>query len=170
MRPETLSDDLRHGGGRYLNNRRAITGLSLTAAASMAFIALYQLGIIPHLPEPPLRYLDADKVDASREAYAKLDTPDAVLGFGSYAATMLLAAASGKDRHELAPLLPIAMAAKVAIDAVNAGKLTVDQWTKQRAFCLWCLLAATATFAMVPLAVPEAMAAARNLGRHGRSE
>ncbi len=38
------------------------------------------MGIIEHLPEPPLPYFDADKVDAAAEAYAKLSTPDAVIG------------------------------------------------------------------------------------------
>ncbi len=50
----------------------------------------------------------------------------------------------------------------MALDALGAGKLTVDQWTKHRAFCLWCLLAAGATFASVPLVLPEARAALRH--------
>ena len=39
------------------------------------------------------------------------------------------------------------------------GRLTIDQWTKHRALCSWFLLAAGATFATVPLAIPEARAA-----------
>jgi len=50
-----------------------------------------------------------------------------------------------------------------AFDAVQAGKLSVNQWTEHRAFCFWCLLAAGSTFAAVPLVVPEARAALRQL-------
>jgi uncharacterized membrane protein len=127
----------------------------------MALIALYQMGAIRHLPEPPLPHLDADKVDASAEAFEKLHTPDAVLGLGSYAATMSLAAMGGAERHREMPWIPIALAAKVAFDVANAAKLSVDQWTKHKAFCFWCLLAAGATFAMAPLVFEEARAAFR---------
>ncbi len=51
----------------------------------------------------------------------------------------------------------------MAFDAAQAGKLTVDQWTEHRAFCVCCLLAAGATFAMAPLVVPEARAALEQL-------
>jgi hypothetical protein len=39
----------------------------------------------------------------------------------------------------------------------------LDQALKHRAFCFWCLLAATATFASAPLVIPEARAAFRQL-------
>ncbi len=159
MKPEDLSEQLRQGSGPFLARRRAVAGLSLAAAGSMGLIALYQLGLIRHLPDLPLPYFDADKVDASSEAYASLATPDGVLGLGSYAATMALAAAGGQERATERPWLPLALAAKVALDTAQAGRLTVHQWTKHRAFCIWCLLAAAATFAQVPLVVPEARAA-----------
>ena len=72
---------------------------------------------------------------------------------------MGLAAMGGADRATQRPWIPLALAAKVLVDAAQSGKLTVDQWTKHRAFCFWCLLAAGATFATVPLALPEARAA-----------
>ena len=109
--------------------------------------------------------LDAEKVNGSEQAYAKFAVPDAILGLGSYAATMGLAAMEGKRRHETHPWIPVALAAKVMFDAANAGKLTLDQWTKHRAFCLWCLIAAGATFAMVPRVLPELRAAIRTLRR-----
>ena len=58
-----------------------------------------------------------------------------------------------------------ALAAKVAFDAANAAKLTIDQWTKQKAFCFWCLIAAGATFAMAPPAVSNLTVALRRLRR-----
>ena len=168
MRPEELSAQVRHGTGPYLARRRGVVGLSLAAAGSMGLIALYQTGIVKHLPDPPLPWFDSDKVDASAEAYAYFATPDAALGLTNYGVTMVLAAMGGANRASQRPWLPLALAAKVALDALGAGKLTVDQWTKHRAFCLWCLLAASATFASVPLVVPEARAALRHLRGEAR--
>lgn len=158
-----LSRELRRGQSAHLSRRRRVVALSLVASGSMSLITLYQMGLIRHLPEPPFPMMDADKVDASAEAYQRFSMPDAILGLGSLAATMGLAAMGGKDRARTAPWIPIALAAKVAFDVLNAGKLSVDQWTKHRAFCFWCLIAAGATFATAPLVVPEALEALRRL-------
>lgn len=163
MTPEELSDELRNGDGDDLRRRRGIVGLSLVAVGAMGMISLYQMGIIKHLPEPPLPRLDADMVDASPEAYSRLATPDGFLGLGSYAMTMGLAAMGGKDRARTQPWIPLALAAKVAFDTSQGIRLTVDQATKQKAFCSWCLLSALCTFATVPLVVPETRAAIRHL-------
>ncbi len=164
MTPEQLSRELRLGSGRFLQQRRKVLGLSLIAAGAMMPISLYQMGVIGHLPEPPLPRLDADAVDASAEAYAILATPDAVLGLGSFAVTAWLAAIGGEDRARTHPWVPLALVAKASLDALFGAKLTVDQWTRHRAFCSWCLLAAGASVATVPLAVPEARAALHQAG------
>lgn len=163
MKPEELSRQLREGTGKFLTRRRGMAGTSLVSIGSMALISLYQLGIIKHLPEPPLPRFDADKVDAAPEAYSMLSMPDAPIGLGSYAATLALAAMGGEDRVRERPWIPLALAAKVLVDAAQAGKLSVDQWTKHRAFCFWCLIAAGATFTAVPLVLPEARAALKQI-------
>jgi hypothetical protein len=76
---------------------------------------------------------------------------------------MGLAAMGGKDRAAIHPWIPLALLAKTAADTAQAARLTIDQWTKHKAFCLWCLLAATATFVSLPLAVPEAIVALQQL-------
>lgn len=148
-----------------MRRRRGIVALSLVSSAAMGVIALYQTGIIEHLPDLPLPRADADTVDASAEAYSRFDTPDAVLGLGSYAATMALAAMGGVDRTTETPWVPLAMAGKIAFDVANAVRLTIDQFVQQKAFCTLCLTAAAATFAMLPLAVPETVEAMRAVGR-----
>jgi len=158
-----LSRTLRLGSGPHLRNRRRVAGLSLTAIGSMGLIAAYQLGLIRGLPDLPGAYFDAERVDAAPQAYRYLRTPDAVIGLASYAVTLGLAAYGGTDRARTAPLVPLALAGKAAVDAANAAKLTVDQWTDHRAFCVWCLAAAGATFAALPLTLPEAREAARYL-------
>ena len=131
----------------------------------MGVIALYQLGLIQHLPDPSLPGVDSEAVVDSDEAYAQLESPDAVLGFCSYAGTLGLAVAGGADRATSRPWLPLALGAKVAFDAFQAGRLALSQWPRHRALCSWCLLAATASFAALPLAVPEAIDAWRQLTR-----
>jgi uncharacterized membrane protein len=163
VKPSRISEELRLGHGAYLTKRRAILGLSLTAAATMGVISLYQMGLIRHLPEPSIPYLNADKVDASDQSYEWLSTPDGPLGLLSYGATAVLAAMGGKDRARSSPWIPIALAAKVVADTAQATRLTRDQWTKHRAFCSYCLLAAGATFATVPLVLPEAREAFKRL-------
>ena len=158
-----LSRELREGSGEHLERRRRAALLSLVSIGSMAVISLYQMGIIDHLPEPPLPKLNADKVDAAEDAYAKLSMPDGVLGLHSYSTTLALIATGGADRARETPLVPLLLAGKALMDAAQAGKLTVDQWTKHRAFCSYCLLAAGATFAVVPLVLPEAREALREL-------
>jgi hypothetical protein len=168
MTPAALSDELRTGGGAELGRRRGIIALSLLASGAMGAIALYQNGVIKHLPDPPLPYVNSEKVDASAEAYKYLQVGDGALGLGSYAATLTLAAMGPADRASSAPWLPLALGAKLLFDAVYAAKLSVDQWTRHRAFCVYCLTAAGATFASVPLAYPEAREAFERLRRAGR--
>ncbi len=163
MTPRELSKELRQGSGAFLTQRRAVVGLALANVASMGLIALYQMGIIAHVPEPPLPRFDADRVNGSPDAYAILETPDAILGLGSYAVTMALAAMGPPDRARTRPWVPLALAAKILFDAAQAGRLSLNQLIKQQAFCLWCLLTTGATLATVPLVVPEARAALRTL-------
>ncbi|HKV60014.1 MAG TPA: vitamin K epoxide reductase family protein [Ktedonobacteraceae bacterium] len=163
MKPEVLSQELRTGSGNFLGLRRGIVGMAMVASGSMGLITLYQMGIIKHLPEPPLPGLDADKVDASAEAYSRFSTPDGVLGLGNYAVTMGLAAMGGKYRAQKQPWIPLMLAAKVAFDLSQGIRLFFDQRSKYHAFCSWCLLAAGSTVATVPLVIPETYAAIRQL-------
>lgn len=149
---EQLSETLRSDRSSHMRNRRAIAALSLLAAAPLGVVALWQLGLIRKLPDPPLKSFDAEKVNGAAQAYDKFSTPDAILGIGSLAATMALAGMGGPDRGRIVTL---AMAGKVVLDAIVAGKLTIDQATKYRAFCILCLLSAGATAAMVPFAIAE---------------
>lgn len=158
---ETLGSGLRHGSRKSLRRRRGVFGLFLAASASMSVIALYQMGILRSVPEPPLPRLDSDNVTGSAKAYSLLETPDGVLAMSSYAVTMTLAAMGSPDRANEQPLLPIALALKVGVDAIVAAKYTLNEWRKHRGLCFWCLLSSAATFASVPLVIPEARSAIR---------
>ena len=94
---ERVSTDLRTGQSDALRRRRRVGAMALSAVGSMGVVAAYQMGLLKHLPEPRWAMLDADKVDASGEAYQYLKTPDAALGLASYAGN------SRPGRHGVGP-------------------------------------------------------------------
>jgi uncharacterized membrane protein len=164
MKPEQLGRELRENDSDSMRRRRAIAALSLFNVASMGIITLYQMGVTKHVPlEPPLPGFDADKVNGSAQAYEILQTPDAALGLGSYAATLCLACLGEPARADTKPWAPLLLAAKAGGDALFAAKLLVDQPTKYKAACSWCIASACATFAVAALAIPEARKSWRNL-------
>lgn len=158
-----LGYGIRNDSRKDMRRRRGIFGLALSAAASMSVIALYQIGIFKHVPEPRSPRLNSDAVTGSAKAYSLLETPDSVLAIGSYALTITLAAMGAPDRARTRPLLPVLLAAKVAFDAAMATKYTIEEWKGHRAFCFWCVIASAATFTSLPLVVPEARRALRTL-------
>jgi len=158
-----LGRELRDGKDDFLAHRRVAASLAIVSIASLSVVALYQLGILKRLPEPALPGLNAEKVNGSAEAYSLLNTPDAVLGLGSYAATLGLAAMGGANRAKACPWIPLALAAKAGLDAVQAFALTRKSWVNYRSFSLYSLVIALATFLALPAVIPEARAAWREI-------
>jgi hypothetical protein len=154
-----LSRELRESTGDFLGRRRAATVLTMVGMASLAAISLYQMGVFRPLPEPGLPGLDAERVNGSAEAYGILKTPDAVLGLGSYAATLGFIAMGGRDRAQTQPWIPLVLAAKCGLDSAQAATLTGKSWLRFRAFSLYSLVTALSTFLVLPLVLPEAKAA-----------
>jgi hypothetical protein len=170
LTPGTLGDELRYGSSRFLKRRRNIVGLAFFSSAVLGGVALYQMGILKKLPGPRWRGFDAQRINGSAQAYSILATPDAVLGLTSYGVTACLAGMGPESRWRTHPSMPIGMTAKLLADSALAAKLTIDAWGKYRTLSVWSLLTAAATFAALPLAIPEAKAALRCLtgGDHGR--
>jgi hypothetical protein len=164
-KPAQLANDLRHGGGTFLENRRAAAVFALVSIGSLALVALYQMGLLRRLPQPSMPLFNTEKTNGSDEAYALLSVPDAVLGLGSYAATLGLAAMGGRDRAQTAPLLPLALAAKSFVDAAEATRLSHRSWNKHRAFSIYSLVVLCSTLATLPRVLPEAWAAFKECRR-----
>ncbi len=164
---EAVSDALRREDSLFLRRRRRVGALSLAAMGSLGVVTAYQMGLLRRVPEPPLRFLDAERVDASGEAYQYLKTPDATVGLASAAVTLVLAGMGSDRRVHQQPLIPLALAAKAVADAAFGLFLTLEQGTKHRRFCSWCVLAAITNVATVPQVLPEAAAAWRALRNRG---
>ena len=157
--PGEMGRDLRGGSGKFLRRRRGIFGLTLFSCATLAAVALYQIGILKRLPQPRSSAFDTAKVNGSAEAYSILSIPDAFLGLASYSLTACFTAMGSSQRWRTHPSIPLGMGLKLLADAAYAGKLTVDECTKFKAFSVWSVLTAAATFAALPLAFPETKAA-----------
>ena len=149
-----LSHYLRTGDDATLRRRRWVIGLSLVSTAAMGAVAAMQSGIVK-VPPPTKQWLNGSIPNDAPQAYRILSVPDGLLGMVSYAVTAVLAGMGGRGRAATHPLVPLALAAKVAVDSTYAAKLTVDQATKYKAFCLFCLTATAATFATLAFVWPE---------------
>ena len=158
---EAVSDALRRGDSPYLDGRRRTAVLQTAAAGTLAVVGLYQFGVLRSVPEPPLPGLDADRVDASGEAYSMLRTPDATLGIASAGVSLVLAGMGSAERHEEQPWIPLVLLAKSLVDAAGGLYLFAEQVTKHRRLCSWCTVSAGLLIATVPAVLPEARGAWR---------
>lgn len=165
MDPKSLSRELREAKTPDLTRRRWIVGLSLLGGTMGQIVSLYQVGIVPRLPDPPGRLFDATKVDASPYAYSRFESPDGPAMVVSYAVTAWLAAAGGQGRAQTRPWVPIALALKAVYDTAVALELAREEWRDNRALCEYCQVATLASAASVALAVPEAVRAVQTLRR-----
>ena len=161
LSPGTIDCGLRGGSSPFLRRRRSIVGLASLSSTVLGGIALYQMGVLKKLPGPRWSGFDAEKVSRFSQAYSILALPDALLGLTSYGVTACPAGMGPEDRWRTHPLIPLGMGVNLLSDAALAGKRAVDACRKYRSISVWSLLAAAATFAALPLAIPEAQAAFR---------
>lgn len=155
---EALSQWFRNGHDGFIRHRRRTAALSLLGIASLGAVVAYQVGLVRHLPDPPLNVFDSDRVDASGEAYRWGSMPDAALGMANQAVTLVLTSVGGPGRENRRRWLPILLAAKTLLDAASSLYLTAEQISRHRRLCFYCLIAAAASLATVPAALPEARA------------
>jgi uncharacterized membrane protein len=168
MDPDAIRDELRDGESGSLRRRRGVALFAALGAIDFAVISLYQLGVIRHLPDPPGRIFDSDKVNASRTAYA-LGVPDGPLGLGLYALTLIFAGAGGSARSGRHPIFDVLLGGAVVAGVGGALHYLYDMVRHQRRACPYCLAGAATHFVMAPLALPGALAASRSLLRRRRA-
>jgi len=165
-----IGAQLRRRADPHLVRRRRVVVCALGAIAAMGGVALYQTGVCRHLPDPPLPFVDSDRVTGSGSAYWLLETPDALLAMVSYAVTAVLAGAGGADRWRRRPWLPLLLWAKLSFDALAAALLIREEVARERRVCAWCLAASAAAVVALPQGIPEARAAARELRSRPRRD
>jgi uncharacterized membrane protein len=150
-----LRYDLQREKTPDLRLRRGIIGLSLVGMASMAAVTLLQMGIVKHLPDPPVGNFDSDKVNSSDTAY-KLGAPDGSISLASLAVNIPLAAFGGAERFKTKPWVPLIVAAKAIVEAAAASWYFYQMPAKEKAWCGYCVAGALANLGIAALAIPEA--------------
>src|SRR5207249_3711246 len=117
-----------------------------------------QTGIIKHLPDPPLKSFNSDKVNLSNTAF-KMGVPDGTLSLASLAANIPIASFGSTNRVRKHPWIPIFAAAKAAIEAVAAGWYFYQMPAREKAWCGYCITGALVNFGILALTLPEAFKA-----------
>ncbi len=159
---QKLRRELQDGTNEDLRIRRGVIALSVLGMGAMTAVALLQTGIVKHLPDPPLKSFDSDKVNSSDTAYA-LGVPDGTISLASLAVNVPLAAFGGANRAETMPLVPIFSAAKATVEAAVAGWYFYQMPAKEKKWCAYCIVGAAANFGIAALTLVEARKAWRNL-------
>lgn len=120
-----------------------MTGACCVALAGLVPIALYQLGVLNHLPDPPGKVFASDQITSSKAAHP-FGIPDSLLGLASYGTTLGLLVASRKSS-----LCGYLLGAKLCMDGAAAGFNSVRQVVSFKRICSWCMVTAGATAVMV---------------------
>ncbi len=155
MKVREIRDDLRRGDTAGLEQRRASIALSLVGMASMGATTLLQAGLVRHLPDPPLPGFDSDKVNLSDDAFP-FGVPDGPIALAGFAMNIPLAALGPSNRARTLPWVPLLALAKSSIDAAISGWLFYKMPTKEKAWCIYCIVAFFANLGLLALAVSEA--------------
>ena len=154
----TLREEWTTGTSEALRWRRGVIGLSFAGMAAMGAVALFQTGILRHLPDPPVAGVDSDAASLSDEAF-DAGVPDGALAVRSFASTAALAAVGGEDRARDRPAISILAAAKAAAAAFGAAKDVSRMVRGEEPWCPYRLTGAAANVGIFALAVPEAIRA-----------
>jgi uncharacterized membrane protein len=114
------------------DDRALLVGASCVALITLVPVALYQLGAIPRLSDPPLRVFDSERITMSEAAHP-FGVPDALLGLANFGATLTLALLSKKSRTANKLL-----GAKLVLDASAAAFNAGRQVVRFGKLCSWC--------------------------------
>jgi uncharacterized membrane protein len=111
---------------------------NVCSIAALVPIALYQMGYIRHLPDPSSPVFDSDLITGSKAAHP-MGIPDALLGIGNFAITLLLLTRFTRN----SALKPILLS-KLLLDGGLAATNSIRQVKLFRKICFWCALTAGA--------------------------
>jgi hypothetical protein len=153
-------------GARFKRRRAAVLlpltplrALSLLSAMNMSIVGLRQLGVIRHLPDPPLPGFDADRVTHDRAAWL-FGVPDAPLEALSAVSNLPLAWWASRD-GDRAPWLPLLLGAKTLGEAAIGWWYFEHMRREVGAWCAYCVLQAATNTALAVAMLPATHRAAR---------
>ena len=109
-----------------------LLGASCVAIATLVPVAMYQVGAISKLPDPPFRVFDSERITTSSAAHP-FGIPDGLLGIASFSTTLTLALLS--RRSKTANKL---LGAKLVFDASSAAFNAGRQVVSFGKLCSWC--------------------------------
>ena len=121
-------------------------GVALT---TLVVVACHQLGALEHLPDPPSRLFDSDRITGSKAAHP-LGVPDSVPGLASYSTTLalILLAERERQRDDTLGTVGILLGLKLVADMGLALGSTVRSVVQFGKLCSWCTGTALATGVM----------------------
>jgi len=109
-----------------------LIGASCVALAMLVPVALYQLGAVSTLPDPPFIVFDSEQITTSKAAHP-FGIPDGLLGLASFGTTLVLALLSKRSRVA-SQLLGAKLVLDVSVAAFNASRQVVSFGK----LCSWC--------------------------------
>ena len=117
-------------------------GACYATLATLAPIALRQMGIIDHLPDPPGGVFQSDRITGSDAAHP-FGIPDSLLGIASFGTTLALILVAKRNRKAR-----VLLGAKLAGDAAFATFNVGRQIVQFGRLCSWCTGTAIAALTM----------------------
>jgi len=153
---EAVRAALQRSTSRSMRRRRWIARISAVALADAVVVALRQLGAVSRLPDLPGRVFDANAVTTSRPAFL-FGAPDATLMAGLYSINLIAAGAGGSRKAGRHKLWSVVLAGNAIGGAVGAAGYLWNMLARQKRLCVYCLVAISLNFALVPLAVAETL-------------
>lgn len=130
------------------------------ALADAALLALRQIGAIRRLPDLPGKLFRTNDVITSKSAFP-LGVPDAAVGTCFYALNLVASSAGGTGTSGRSKLWSLVLAGNAVGGAVASAAYLWEMLARQKRICMYCLVTASATFAIAPLAIAEALHALR---------
>ena len=119
-------------GSVATDNHPLLIGATCLALATLVPVALYQVGVLSELPDPPLSVFDSERITMSKTAHP-FGIPDALLGLASFGTTLTLAILTPRN-HTATTLLGAKLGLDASAAAFNAGRQVIDF----RKLCSWC--------------------------------
>lgn len=125
-----------------LENQTFLIASCAMTLVTLVPVALFQIGVIKRLPDPPFPIFDSARITHSKIAHP-LGVPDALLGIVSFGVTLslILLASRRRGARQL-------LGAKLTLDASAAAFNATRQIVSFGKLCSWCSGTALAAAAM----------------------